>query len=520
MNATTFINPYNFVPVKNKVDRQVTFNKQEKFQGHSGIMTIRLKALTRLFIPDRRNDESYYWKEPVDVIRRREGRTVTERGEHPHYKKFLENMQGKKIIPGSSLKGMLRSIAETLSNSCFALDTGTYKHHKRSPDGERKTLYYGEKIGEQASSKCILPSPHEPASTGLCICCRIFGYAPVSAKEKSDEEKNSAKGRVMVYDARLEDGSYDKIDKAEYLLWELSEPKVGHSPFYLDDYNAIRGRKFYYHFNAQPEHFTTQSLPEKDRKTHRNCTIHESILRGAVFKFELHFENLSREELALLLYSIRLNGVKNQKDENFMAHKVGMAKPLGFGSVQLVIEKLALFENDAAYLKFDAPDQQTYSDDGEAARTALEAFLKSLAPRENLPDGCANPFSNAGDSYDVWKFSPMRVPEKVHYPNQQWFNDDRRHPGENYPLRKNGVLPDPWQPPGDALDDEQEENTTAPAPSLENVIEVEVLDRKKHDAVVMIENNAHKVFCPRPAIKKGGRIKVIKQPDGTYKWKP
>lgn len=513
MSATTFINPYNFVPVKNQVDRRGVFNRQEKFQGYSGKMVIRLTTLTRLFIPDRRqatniqDEKKFFWREQLfDAPNKpkldQKGRPLF----HPHYPRFFENAKGEKIIPGSSLKGMLRSVAEALSDSCFGLDTETAGDH------------------EHARKKCLAPLPgQEPkVGEGLCPCCRIFGYvhASESGRKDDDEGQRNFKGRVMVYDAVLTDGSKNKIKQEEYRLKELSSPDPEHRPFYFDDQNGgkIRGRKFYYHFDAQPEHFTTQNLPQDKRKTHRNCTIHESILDGAVFKSELHFENLSREELGLLLYAIRLNGVNNQQDENFMAHKVGMAKPLGFGSVQLVIENLTLFENAAAYCDFE-PKAQAYSDEGETARKELAAFLESLAPRKELPDGIADPFQNAGEAYNVWKFPRTTSPEKVCYPNQQWFKDDRNHPGTKYPLRKNGLLPEPWQPPNDALEDDEEASPTAPAPGSENIIEVAVLERKKHDVVVMIENEKHKVFCPRQSIKKGDRIKVVKQPDETYKWR-
>jgi len=529
MNATTFINPYNFVPVKNKVDRRTEFNRQEKFQGYSGKMIIRLTTLTPLFIPDRRqathkqDEEKFFWREQLfDAPNKPK---LDSRGRplfHPHYARFFENAKGDKIIPGSSLKGMLRSVAEALSDSCFGLDTETFKDH-----------------GEHQRAKCVAPLPEqkERAGEGLCPCCRIFGYVHASASGRKDEDEGQRnfKGRVMVYDAVLADGSKDKIKPEEHRLKELSSPKSQHGPFYFDDPNQsqIRGRKFYYHHAAEPENFTTKD------KTQRNCTIHECILRAAVFKFELHFENLSREELGLLLCAIRLNGVNNQKDENFMAHKVGMAKPLGFGSVQLVIENLTLFENDAAYRKFDAPDQQAYSDEGEAATKELAAFLASLAPRQNLAGGFANPFPNAGDAYDVWKFP--RAGE-VRYPEMAWF----RHPvGRSLPLPKDGELPiiselynagfsggkeEPKTSAGaagatHALGEHLQKPKAAPAKIAESqnpVFEVEVLKRVKssNKVIVKIDQAKHEIVCSDNRIQAGDKIPVKRQNDKSYKWQP
>lgn len=529
MSATTFINPYNFVPVKNQVDRRGVFNRQEKFQGYSGKMVIRLTTLTRLFIPDRRqatniqDEKKFIWREQLfDAPNKpkldQKGRPLF----HPHYPRFFENAKGEKIIPGSSLKGMLRSVAEALSDSCFGLDTETTA-------GDH---------GEHARKKCLAPlSGQEPkAGEGLCPCCRIFGYvhASESGRKDDDEGQRNFKGRVMVYDAVLADGSKDRIKQEEYRLKELSSPKPQHRPFYFDDPNLsrIRGRKFYYHHAAEPENFSTKD------KTHRNCTIHESILDGAVFKFELHFENLSREELGLLLYAIRLNGVNDQKDENFMAHKVGMAKPLGFGSVQLVIENFTLLENGAAYQKFDVPVQQVLSDTGDAAGPFKE-FLQSLAGDLGDSKGFANPFQNADKAYDLWKFP--RAGE-VRYPENAWF----KHPlGRSHALPQNGELPilseldntgfsggkkTPRTPAGAAgatysLGEHLQNPQAAPAKTAESqnpVFEVVVLKRIKssNKVVVEIDEVKHEIACSDNRIQAGDKILVKRQKDKSYKWQP
>src|SRR5690349_11370813 len=42
----------------------------------------------------------------------------------------MQNSQGEYIIPGSSLKGMLRSVVETLGNGCLSLYDGDYEGHR------------------------------------------------------------------------------------------------------------------------------------------------------------------------------------------------------------------------------------------------------------------------------------------------------------------------------------------------------------------------------------------------------
>jgi hypothetical protein len=62
----------------------------------------------------------------------------------------------------------------------------------------------------------------------------------------------------------------------------------------------------------------------------------EALAAGQAFTFQLFFENLEPWELGLLLYSLEL--------EPGLAHKLGMAKAWGFGSVQLAVEHIGRYQ--------------------------------------------------------------------------------------------------------------------------------------------------------------------------------
>jgi hypothetical protein len=106
-----FINPYNFVrttgwPVHYKVPRAL-----EKFAGLSGRITCRLEVVTPLCVPDAEASA------PFTIA------SGPHQGEERWHKRFCRLPDGTLFVPGASLKGMLRAVAEAVSNSCFAIFT-------------------------------------------------------------------------------------------------------------------------------------------------------------------------------------------------------------------------------------------------------------------------------------------------------------------------------------------------------------------------------------------------------------
>lgn len=99
--------------------------------------------------------------------------------------------------------------------------------------------------------------------------------------------------------------------------WELSPGK--HHP---------QGRKFYLHHH--PDDIAKQHWCTTPQNEQENCLQKVKITpvkAGAVFHFHIDFDNLSRHELGLLLYSLQ--------PTNQFRHKIGMGKPLGLGSVHI-----------------------------------------------------------------------------------------------------------------------------------------------------------------------------------------
>lgn len=94
-----FINPYNFVPVDfKKTPREKIEKSQENLL--TGYLDCVIKCRTPLAIPDVAR------KEPTDI--------------DGHFKYPFFTIDGTNpIIPGSTIRGVIRNVYETLTNSCF-----------------------------------------------------------------------------------------------------------------------------------------------------------------------------------------------------------------------------------------------------------------------------------------------------------------------------------------------------------------------------------------------------------------
>ncbi len=100
-NGSYFVNPYNFAPVHGDVKR-----KSSEKGNLTGRIECKLTAVTPLAFPDH---------EKVKII-------TTEKGDkHPVYPFYSIN-ENKRLIPGSSLRGTVRSMFETVTNSCLSVN--------------------------------------------------------------------------------------------------------------------------------------------------------------------------------------------------------------------------------------------------------------------------------------------------------------------------------------------------------------------------------------------------------------
>ena len=227
---------------------------------------------------------------------------------------FMQNKQGEYIIPGSSLKGMIRSVVETLGNGCLTLFDGQYERGKVNYRGDVPDSFQ-----------------HCSNTTQLCIACRTFGML----KERTS---GVFLGKVNIGDAR----SYgDKVYKYDPIYTAvLVEPKPHHEAFYLDESRRhIAGRKFYFHHSPKKEPLTANNLVYMGGRP-ANRFI-QPLDYDTSFHFRADFTNLEEDEFGALLLAVAL--------EEKMRHKIGYGKPLGLGSVYLNPTSLTLIDYAARY---------------------------------------------------------------------------------------------------------------------------------------------------------------------------
>lgn len=107
-----FLNVYNFVPLPKEKRK-----KYEDADKHTGVITYRITTKTPLFIPNTSSDAAFTFSEKVpehksyDFFSYREMKVGESYNTNP----------AEPVIPGSELRGMVRGIYETLTDSCMGV---------------------------------------------------------------------------------------------------------------------------------------------------------------------------------------------------------------------------------------------------------------------------------------------------------------------------------------------------------------------------------------------------------------
>lgn len=189
---------------------------------------------------------------------------------------------------------------------------------------------------------------------------RLFGTTGDNTKK--DEEKKdelvALSGRVFFEDAK--NYKPKMIDNGNPVtLKAFGEPHPTLTTFYLDNieknYNenkgvSIRGRKFYWHHKEKigkpfSEYRKSVEMP-KDKNGQNKFAYNSSLELMDInneFEFNVNFENLTDEELGVLIYAIEL--------EDGLLHKIGKGKAFGLGSCKIEIKEF-LLENKDKYKDF------------------------------------------------------------------------------------------------------------------------------------------------------------------------
>jgi hypothetical protein len=205
-------------------------------------------------------------------------------GRQPSLVKAHFRCGDKPTIPGSSLKGAVRSIVEAISNppSCARI---THARFDTLPQ-----------VARQCRDK-----------SKLCIACRMFGAMGYL-------------GRVQFHDAPLSEGETEIVT-----IPSLFAPRSRERVYFTG--GRVKGRKFYKHGLEGGE-------PARGNVPIEVCT------KGSRFGLRVDFVSLSRDELGLLLAAM------GQGDPPLFP-KFGGGKPACCGSVRIELTAVTTFPTAA-----------------------------------------------------------------------------------------------------------------------------------------------------------------------------
>jgi len=352
------MNPYDFVRIDwNHAPVRRAYTPQDRFDGLSGKVTGTITTETPLFIPQARTRGS------------------------GGAKQFVTNAHGEKIIPGSSLKGLIRSLVETIGPGCWRLF-----------DGEYGSIDYSAKLPNEFSGCKDL--------NFLCPSCRMFGLIGDRKRNGTEDERHLLAGCVG-----FEDAICNRFIAHQAIYTPvLDGPKPRHAAWYLAaNRRELAGRKFYFHAEG------INTLPSARVSKKNNVQLNQYIQPvdvGTSFTFSAHFTNLAADDFSLLLYALTL--------EPSMRHKIGYAKPAGLGSVRIELKELMLVDYKQRYTT------------GTGGKTVhVDIALKNFVAQQVQHFTSNQQSHTLNDLRRIWQWPPQY---KIAYPDQQWFETNSQTP--------------------------------------------------------------------------------------------
>jgi len=227
--------------------------------------------------------------------------------------------------------------------------------------------------------------PDSIRDAGLDLAEAMFG--------RVGKDKQAIKGRVFFEDAVACDGGPEWLEEI-IVPRILSSPKVTTFQHYLTqdggrekdklttylngDRTTIRGHKLYWHRWNSNQGLAQVKEPQRHDQLLQDLsgpnprdsqhTLIKPVKAGVTFKGRIRFENLTDLELGALLSALEL--------PEGCAHRLGMGKPLGLGSVQ-ISARLHLVNRSRRYTSW--AEEGATSDDGARFRRVFVETMRRHA---------------------------------------------------------------------------------------------------------------------------------------------
>lgn len=338
---------YNFVPVTGKIgDAETPTVPYYKYQArhdvwdkdrHTGKITVKLTTVTPTIVgnshtpPKSENDPAtinqYTWDNQV-------------------------------ALPANSIKGMISTIAETLSQSALRVLDTKYKpafqkiseinklsnnltpwSSNRSELTPAELLFGvvddGEGNNDDQSNNLASRLRFSDATllaitppSNVIVPCQISGEPTLKILSSPKADGNITEDNVNADIYALSLYFVNKAKKRDVSHLQVAEA-VDKGKRDIDAFNEVNpnGRKYYLLHNAHGS-----DNYKNDADTEENRVKCKLIEEGTEFSFTIKFNNLSKAELTLLKQSI-------SPHEDYI-HGIGLGKSLGLGAIQLEIESI------------------------------------------------------------------------------------------------------------------------------------------------------------------------------------
>ena len=371
----------------------------------------------------------------------KKGEVFGKRGSAMHIFVIEEELTG--LVNQNDFKDMYEELIET-----FKEDNG--RHHASYSSVNYKPVWYEIvdnyvyfSLGQNGQTKFrnrlkdVINKEYLPCKDidHLCEACDVFGTV---------QKDIASSSKVRVEDAYMvnPNQNYYAVSKP-ITLSELSSPKYANAPFYLIQYDedgwgktstqkvwnvdfesvfnmkknqtfyfepgdiGIRGRKEYWHFRP--------NLNMEVEKTKRNVSV-KPIKENVKYSFKIYFDGITEKQLEHLNMAISLG---NNSD---FSHKVGLGKPLGFGSVKIQTKEIIC--KDITYQ--DGKVQYTLKPYITKSKTILDAFSELKK----------DPYQYAAIKA-LYSFSYIDSNDLVDYPRNypngkifEWFEANKKRKGK------------------------------------------------------------------------------------------
>lgn len=354
-------NPYRWVEVSDQPITHQPPSYRHRFSGLSGRFDCTLEVLTPLFVGDGR------------------GNFVG-----------LSSPRKQPFIPGTSLKGAIRSLAELVGNAAVPFPKSTVD------------------VGHRLEAACI----ETGSDFSLDCVARTFGYLKG--------------GRVFAGLVQFGDATWvqspDPPDRWRPVEVVAGQPKPDHHWFYP----TTAARKFYHHKTQATQLTGPQANIRQTRPV-------KPAPPTTTFRFSVQFENLRNEELTLLAYclvleeDVRVELSTEALGPDFhepvtlrgpMRHKLGGCKPQGGGSVHIRVDRLTLRGDPLTRYRTGQSTPEVF--EAETLAQRLTALTRPIASRDD-------PTMRQLRAMLVYDANDPRARD-LDYPSYAWFQEDKQRP--------------------------------------------------------------------------------------------